>query len=83
MGFPPPLGVRGGHVRMIGLMGSMGLTVALFVCDIAFENDRIKGDAKLGSLLSGLNVVICWIFSKFTNYKTENIKDVAKAQVCC
>jgi len=38
MGFNPPLGVRPKHVHMIGLLASMGLTVALFVSDVAFTD---------------------------------------------
>ena len=39
------------------------------MCDIAYEDEKIKGDAKLGSLLSGLGVFLCWGISLFTNYK--------------
>ena len=37
---PAPFGVRGRHIRMIGLIASMSLTVSLFVADIAFEDGR-------------------------------------------
>ena len=37
-GYPAPFGVRGRHVKMIGLISSMSLTVSLFVADIAFED---------------------------------------------
>ena len=47
--------------------------MALFVCDIAYEDEKIKGDAKLGSLLSGLGVFLCWAISLFTNYKDVTI----------
>ena len=42
MGFAAPLGVRGHHVRMIGVIATLGLTVALFVSDLAFTDDKIK-----------------------------------------
>ena len=52
MGFPAPLGVRAHHMRMIGLMSSLALTFALFVSDVAYTNEKIKGDAKIGALLT-------------------------------
>jgi Na+/H+ antiporter NhaA len=42
LGFNPPLGVRLKHVHMIGLLASMGLTVALFVSDIAFTDTKLQ-----------------------------------------
>jgi Na+:H+ antiporter, NhaA family len=43
LGYPAPLGVRSADVHMIGLMAALGLTVALFVSEVAFENPKIKG----------------------------------------
>jgi NhaA family Na+:H+ antiporter len=51
LGFNAPLGVRMKHVHMIGLLASMGLTVALFVSDVAFTEPKLLGDAKIGALL--------------------------------
>ncbi len=34
LGYPAPLGLRAKHIRMIGLIGGIGLTVALFVADV-------------------------------------------------
>ena len=42
LGLNPPLGVRLKHVHMIGLLASMGLTVALFVSDIAFTDTKLQ-----------------------------------------
>ena len=53
--------------------------MALFVCDIAYEDEKIKGDAKLGSLLSGLGVFLCWGISLFTNYKEVMSFDLVRA----
>mmetsp|Transcript_3852 Transcript_3852/g.5085 ORF Transcript_3852/g.5085 Transcript_3852/m.5085 type:complete len:586 (+) Transcript_3852:87-1844(+) len=65
LGFLPPLGVRTRHIRMVGLLASMGLTVALFVCDVAFTDLKLQGEAKLGALLSGLVGVVAYALSKF------------------
>lgn len=43
LGYPAPLGVRAQDVHMIGLMAALGLTVALFVSEVAFENPKLKG----------------------------------------
>ena len=42
MGFPAPLGVRATHVRMIALMASLGVTLGLFVSDVAFTNEKVE-----------------------------------------
>jgi len=81
LGFPAPLGVRGHHVRMIGLIATLGLTVALFVSDVAFTDDEIKSDSKLGALLSGLTGFVCWGLSKFYHFKDEDVVEQAHAQV--
>merc|ERR1711871_1773725 len=43
LGYPAPLGVRADDVHMIGLMAALGLTVALFVSDVAFQDPKVKG----------------------------------------
>ncbi|CAK0828304.1 unnamed protein product [Prorocentrum cordatum] len=53
VGFPMPLGVGNRHLLMVALIGGIGLTVALFVADVAFEG-KLQSDAKLGAVLSGL-----------------------------
>ena len=64
LGYPPPLGVRAAHVHMIGLMAALGLTVALFVSDVAFDNAKVRGDCKIGALLSILVVAMCWVVTR-------------------
>ena len=81
LGFPAPLGVRGRHVRMIGLIATLGLTVALFVSDVAFTDDKLKSDCKLCALLSGLTGFVCWGLAKFDHFKDEDVVEQAHAQV--
>ena len=66
---------------MIGLIATLGLTVALFVSDVAFTDDKIKSDAKLGALLSGLTGFVCWGLAKFYHFRDEDVVEQAHAQV--
>jgi len=70
---PAPLGVRAHHVRMIGFIAGIGLTVALFVADAAYVEPVLKGDAKLGSLLSGTAGFAAIIVGNVFNYKTFDL----------
>jgi NhaA family Na+:H+ antiporter len=58
MGFPLPVGVSTKHLFMVGLIASIGLTVALFVSDAAFEDEGLKGEAKMGALCSAFNGIL-------------------------
>ena len=57
------------------------MTVALFVSDVAFTNETIKGDAKLGALLSGGVGIVCWLISLVVNYREEDVNKVAELQL--
>ena len=81
LGFLPPLGIRTRHMRMIGLIASMGLTVALFVSDVAFTDARLVADAKIGSLLSSVVGVVAWGISQYYDLSHELVDEQAKLQV--
>lgn len=81
LGFLPPLGVRTRHIRMIGLISAMGLTVALFVSDVAFKDARLQADAKIGALLSGMVGFVAWGISKYFDFSHELVDEQAKLQV--
>lgn len=53
-----PSGMRTVQVWGVGALGGIGFTVALFITDLAFTNDLLTGEAKigifLGSLVSGV-----------------------------
>lgn len=51
-GARPPLGIHTKHICMIGLIASIGLVVAIFVSNVAFTDEKLQGDAKLGAILS-------------------------------
>jgi len=81
IGFPPPLGIRTRHVRMIGLIASIGLIVAIFVSDVAFTDKRLQGDAKLGALLSAMMAFVCIGISKFHNFQDEDVNQQIEEQL--
>lgn len=52
MGYPLPAHVGKKELLLIGLIGGLGLTVALFVAGEAFTDPLIQGAAKMGALSS-------------------------------
>merc|ERR1711959_294046 len=50
---PVPDGITTGDLWFVGLIASLGLTVALFVAGQAFTNESLEAQAKVGALLSG------------------------------
>ena len=53
IGFPLPAGMDMRSLATAGLVAGIGLTVALFVCGVAFTDPVLQGEAKMGALLSG------------------------------
>ncbi|MEM9693675.1 MAG: Na+/H+ antiporter NhaA, partial [Myxococcota bacterium] len=52
LGFPLPEGMDLRSLVVVGLCASVGLTVALFVSNVAFTDPALQGAAKMGALLS-------------------------------
>ena len=52
LGYPLPSHVGKKEMLLIGMIGGLGLTVALFVAGEAFTDPFIQGAAKMGALLS-------------------------------
>ena len=50
LGYPLPLHVGKKELLLVGLIGGLGLTVALFVAGEAFTDPLIQGAAKMGAL---------------------------------
>lgn len=72
-GFRPPLGIHTKHICMIGIIASIGLVVAIFVSDVAFTDTNLKGDAKLGAILSAVPCpIICLVLSKVITFDSAN-----------
>ena len=51
---PLPRAVNPGHVVGAGMLGGIGFTVALFITDLAFDNELLKAEAKIGILVGSL-----------------------------
>lgn len=53
-----PRGVDGGHVFGLGALGGIGFTVALFIASLAFSEESLQDEAKIGilagSIISGV-----------------------------
>jgi NhaA family Na+:H+ antiporter len=52
LGYPLPSHVGKKELLLVGLIGGLGLTVALFVAGEAFTDPLIQGAAKMGALFS-------------------------------
>ena len=79
--FPAPLGIRTRHIRMMGLIAALGLTVALFVSDVAFKSEKLKDDARLGALLSGCLGFGVYAISRFYDFSTEDVEQQVREQL--
>jgi flagellar biosynthesis protein FliQ len=73
----PPLGVRRKHILLVGLICGVGLTVSLFMADVAFHDPQLHNDAKLGAVISPLIAAAGWLLSRFYDFSHE---DVAKEE---
>lgn len=52
LGWKMPKKISNVELILIGMVAGVGLTVSLFVADIAYEEESIKAAAKMGALLS-------------------------------
>ncbi len=68
-GFPLPAGVRDRDLIVIGIIGGIGFTVALFVSGEAFADPALQNAAKMGSMLSCGAAVIALIAGKLLKIK--------------
>jgi NhaA family Na+:H+ antiporter len=53
-----PSGMRWGHVIGIGLLGGVGFTVALFVNELAFDEEILINDGKMGILAGSITSAV-------------------------
>ena len=67
--FNLPDGMTKKDVVMAGLIGGMGLTVALFVAGSAFVDLELQGAAKMGALFTASVFLLAFILSKFLRIK--------------
>ena len=65
-----PDGISLKDLFMIGLLASIGLTVALFVSGEAYADPNLQSQAKLGALISGLIGPIAIVVSKIYSFRS-------------
>ena len=62
-GYPLPEGMDSKDAFLVSIICSLGLTVALFVAGVAFQEPSIQGAAKMGAFLSILSVPLAFSIS--------------------
>lgn len=70
LGFPLPPGMSVGDLFTMASLGSIGLTVALFMSNSAFVDAGLQGQAKFGAVLSVGAVFVSLVLSKLTASRT-------------
>jgi NhaA family Na+:H+ antiporter len=66
VGLTLPAGMSVRDLVVAGFIAALGLTVALFVADAAFQTDKLlQGQAKMGALLSGLVGPLAWLVGRW------------------
>lgn len=67
--FTLPEGMLGKDVLVAGIIGGMGLTVALFVVDAAYTDIAVQGAAKMGALFTVFTFIFAMVIAKILNIK--------------
>lgn len=69
LGFKLPTGMKAKDVVVAGLIGGMGLTVALFVAGAAFVDLELQGAAKMGALFTAGVFLVAIVVGKILKIK--------------
>jgi len=69
LGYPLPTGVRKKELILVGLIGGVGMTVALFVAGEAFTEPIVQGAAKMGALCSVGCALLAIVLGRLLNVK--------------
>lgn len=72
LGFKKPRGMKTKDVWVLSMIGSLGLTVALFIADIGFADVTLRGSAKMGALFSGIIFLVVPIIGKVLKIEKDN-----------
>jgi len=79
LGFALPAGVTISDIVAMSALGGVGLTVALFVANEAFVDPGLRGQAKMGAVISVLSAVVAgvikWVAGVFQRCAV-NVSDV-------
>ena len=68
-GFPLPAGMGPRHVVVAGMVAGLGLTVALFVAEKAFEKPEFLDPAKMGAVFSAAVAIVAFAAGKILRVK--------------
>ncbi len=69
LGFCLPQGMDPRDLCIVSCLAGVGLTVSLFICDVAFTESAVVGAAKMGSLLSIIALPLAMVFARLTGIK--------------
>merc|ERR1712039_230602 len=72
LGFPLPDGLDKADLLALSALGGIGLTVALFVSNEAFIEPELKGQAKMGAVLSVVAGAMALCVHRVLKRKSEN-----------
>ena len=66
---------------VMGLIAGLGLTIALFVADVAFTDKALQSDAKLGAVIAPLIGFVCWGLSKLYDFTHQDVAEEERHQL--
>jgi len=70
IGLPLPDGMDNNTLFLAGIVAGIGLTVALFVCGVAFpDNESLEGGAKMGALFSSGIAILAIVLGRVLKIK--------------
>lgn len=71
LGYPLPKGMDHGDSFLVGIISSLGLTVALFVSGVAFQDAGTQGAAKMGAFFSILSIPLVFLASFILKHRRK------------
>ena len=75
LGFPLPSGMRVRHLVVTSIIAGLGLTVALFVANKAYEGPPFQDPAKMGAVLSAGAAVLAFAAARLFRIKRSDAVD--------
>lgn len=69
LGFPLPNGVRKRALLVMGMIAAIGFTVALFIAGEAFADPVLRGQAKMGAMLSAGAAAVAYAMGRAVGLK--------------
>lgn len=69
LGFCLPQGMNAKDLLIVSCVAGVGLTVSLFICDVAFTERAVIGAAKMGALLSVLALPLAILIARLVGVK--------------